>query len=106
MDFLADLLGAMVSMWIFTRIIYKLTFKNLNRKQQSGLGFVLGIIFIIFLTAVGWFSIDSSIPFFVALLLWFVLDVTEVTTLSKIKDISEVTGPSKTKNESSANPES
>lgn len=69
----------MIAIWIFTRIIYVLTDGKLNAKQQSGLGFVLGILFIIVLISVEWFSFEFAIPYFVSFLLLFVLDVTQVT---------------------------
>lgn len=83
MDFIASLLGSMIAMWVITRIVYYFTAKKLKRKQQAGLGFVIGILFIIILTSSGWFEIDASITYLIALFLWFILDITEVTNRKK-----------------------
>lgn len=90
MDFVASLLGSFVAIWIITRIIYLFTSK-MDRKPQAGLAFVLGITLIIILTSIGWFSIESSSSYFIALFLWFILDFTGVTNKRNARyvDISE-----------------
>lgn len=90
MDFLASLLGSIVFIWFLTRVIYLITPK-MDKKHQAGLALVIGILLIISLTSIGWFSFGFSVTYYLALLLWFILDFTGVTNKKVVgfKDISD-----------------
>lgn len=79
MDFLASLLGSMGFIWILTRIIYLLTFKMNNKKNQTVLAFIIGALFITSLIILGWYSFEFAISYYIALVLWFILDFKGIT---------------------------
>lgn len=100
MDFLASLAGSFVAIWFLTRIIYLFTSK-MDKKPQVGLAFVIGILFITGLTSIGWFMIEDAISYYVALLLWFILDFTGVTN-KRIIGFTDISDNPETKHKASS----
>lgn len=76
------IIGSIIGAWIITRIVYLIINYRLNTKQEAVVGFL--VTFILALILGRW-------EYFVGAIVWFLLDITEITNKhpkKKKKDVN------------------